>query len=259
MDSVKEYKPGLDITASAYDATNNSNVMTSSEYFEFNEVGIYDTQENRWLDLSEEDLKNPEILNKYSDDSRYAIALGADMNNIDGFMNMESYLSEKGIKDDGLDVLRKQNAAALEREKNSGIVNDKEQLKRDLGYDQTFPNKDNSNENGASELRQVLEDFNNGNNSSSTSNATSSNSNTGVNTQPIGENVISRAFGTITETINNLGSSNNTNAQPASNENASNGSGGAAELNQALQGSNPIFPEPKNYGPSYMGGEPYQK
>ena len=65
MDSVKEYKPGLDITASAYDATNNSNVVTSSEYFEFNEVGIYDTQEDRWLDLSEEDLKNPEILNSH--------------------------------------------------------------------------------------------------------------------------------------------------------------------------------------------------
>ena len=38
INDVPNYRPGLNITTNAYDATNNTNMVTSSEYFDFNEV-----------------------------------------------------------------------------------------------------------------------------------------------------------------------------------------------------------------------------
>ena len=105
------YKPELKVTPNAYDATNNANTVTSSEYFDFNEVGVYDTQTNTWLDLTEEQLNDPEVIKQYSDDSRYAMALGSDMNNIDGFMNMSDYIDESGITFDETDSAQVQRDA----------------------------------------------------------------------------------------------------------------------------------------------------
>ena len=93
------YQAGLKVTSNAYDAVNGVNELTSSEYFDFNEVGIYDTQTNTWLDLSEEQLNDPEVIKRYSDDSRYAMALGSDMDNIDGFMNISDFIKERGLSD----------------------------------------------------------------------------------------------------------------------------------------------------------------
>ena len=121
------YKPGLKVTTNAYDATNNANTVTSSEYFDFNEVGIYDIQTNTWLDLTEEQLNDPEVIKQYSDDSRYAMALGSDMNNIDGFMNMDSYIDEKGIEENsGPNNAYMKNAEIHEKQYNPDISSSNE-------------------------------------------------------------------------------------------------------------------------------------
>ena len=91
------YKPNLKAYTDAYNATSGNNQVETSEWFVFNPVDIYDTVDNKYLGLSEEDLANPEVLKNYMDDSRYAMLLGKDLNNPSGFMNISDYFKEAEI------------------------------------------------------------------------------------------------------------------------------------------------------------------
>lgn len=89
---VPNYKSGLEIAADAYSAVNKENIVTSSEDFNFNPVGVYDTVKGEWVEI---DVDNPDTWegvlegdpSEWKD--RYSVAFGTDMDNIDGFMNIE--------------------------------------------------------------------------------------------------------------------------------------------------------------------------
>lgn len=89
---VPNYKSGLEIAADAYSAVNKENIVTSSEDFNFNPVGVYDTVKGEWVEI---DIDNPDTWGKYLEGDpsewkdRYSVAFGTDMDNIDGFMNIE--------------------------------------------------------------------------------------------------------------------------------------------------------------------------
>lgn len=98
---VPNYKSGVKVASNAYDAVNknNENLLTSTEWFDFTPVGLYDTVDKKWIYLSQEEMNNPEILNRYLDDSRYSVGLGSDKNHIDGFMNISDFIKESGLSD----------------------------------------------------------------------------------------------------------------------------------------------------------------
>ena len=122
MDVQPNYKQGLKVASNAYDAVNKDSggLLTSTEWFDFTPTGIFDTYEGKWVEFKPEDFNNIDEMKKYLDDSRYSVALGSDMNNIDGFMKVSDFIKESGIEiSDGLDTVRREQNGALERENNS--------------------------------------------------------------------------------------------------------------------------------------------
>ena len=93
----ENYRPDLNVTSDAYSATSKVNQQISSEWFIFEPVDIYDTETGQYLNLTPEDLANPSVIKKYSNDSRYAMLLGESKDNPSGFMNMSDYIEEANI------------------------------------------------------------------------------------------------------------------------------------------------------------------
>ncbi len=81
MSGIKKVKigenvAGIKVHGSAYDAANRTNEMTTVEDFTAKPVGLFDTESGQWLDVSEEDLSNPEVINNYkAEGGRLAVAL----------------------------------------------------------------------------------------------------------------------------------------------------------------------------------------
>ena len=94
---VPKYESGLGIAADAYSAVNKENIVTSSEYFYYNPVGVYDTVKGEWVnikDINDLDSWRAGLEGKPSEwKDRYSVAFGTDKDNIDGFMNIDDFVS----------------------------------------------------------------------------------------------------------------------------------------------------------------------
>lgn len=92
---VGEDIAGLTVHKTAYDATNNTNAVTTIEEFTAKPVGLYDTETGKWVDVPVtvlDDLSTIQSLNKEGD--RYAVALGDNFDEAEGFMNLDEYINQ---------------------------------------------------------------------------------------------------------------------------------------------------------------------
>lgn len=91
-----ELAGGLDVHFTANDATSKTDTLTSIDTFDTNVLGVYDTQTDTYVDLSEQELSDPKVIEKYTQDpNRYSVAMGSEGANIedaDGFMNMDDFV-----------------------------------------------------------------------------------------------------------------------------------------------------------------------
>ena len=78
----------LPVYDDAYDATSRQNPLQANQWFRYNPVAAYDTQTRQFMNLTQDQLKDPEVLSKLLD-GHHAILCGDDINHPSGYISVE--------------------------------------------------------------------------------------------------------------------------------------------------------------------------
>lgn len=78
----------LPVYQTAYNATSNQNPLQANQWFRYNFVDVFDTQTGQYMNLTKDQIKNPEVLSKLLD-GHHAILCGESKENPSGFISVE--------------------------------------------------------------------------------------------------------------------------------------------------------------------------
>lgn len=78
----------LPVYDDAYDATSRQNPLQANQWFRYNFVDVFDTQTGQYMNLTKDQIKNPEVLSKLLD-GHHAILCGESKENPSGFISVE--------------------------------------------------------------------------------------------------------------------------------------------------------------------------